>query len=186
MLAKGLLSSRGAGLAEESSGSLTSRAALSGITARADGGSQKHVISSVSEALEMSSPRSAKFMLERFGLTAESTEDERCLLINPAIWRLPSDSAEVPFIECVMDKDELGLGVNRFSLFMCLNDNNEAFALGALKRTVNQNTAYELSMSENDDEIDVHYTGKLSCNAKGNEFVMYDDSNGAQFSYLPF
>ena len=38
------------------------------------------------EALEMASPRTAKFMLERFGLTDESTEDERCLLINPAVW----------------------------------------------------------------------------------------------------
>ena len=39
----------------------------------------------------MSSPRSAKFMLDRFGLNADSTEDERCLLINPAIWRVPAE-----------------------------------------------------------------------------------------------
>jgi len=176
-----LLSNRSGddGLGEESSfpglfGNLTSRGGT--LTSRE---TPKHKVSSVSEALEMSSPRSAKFMLERFGLTDESTEDERCLLINPAVWRVPTGDEEVPFIECVMDKDELGLGINRLSLYMVLNDNNEAFALGALKRMVNGNTAYELSMSENDDEVDVHYTGKLSCNAKGNEFVMYDDVNDA-------
>ena len=43
---------------------------------------------------------------------------------------------------------------------------------------MNNNSMYELSMSE-DDEVDVHYTGKLSCNARGNEFVLYDDSNDA-------
>ena len=48
----------------------------------------------------------------------------------------------------------------------------QAFALGALKRMVDGNTVYELSMSENDDEVDVHHTGKLSCNARGNAFVM--------------
>ena len=62
-------------------GGMTSR---EGMTAR-DFGQQRHVISSVSEALEMSSPRSAKFMLDRFGLNDESKEDERCLLINPAV-----------------------------------------------------------------------------------------------------
>ena len=49
---------------------------------------------------------------------------------------------------------------------------------GALRRMMNQNTMYELSMSENED-VDVHYAGKLSCNARGNEFVLYDDSNDA-------
>ena len=132
----------------------------------------------------MASPRSANFMLERFGLTKESTEDERCLLINPAIWRVPAEDDEVPFIKCVMDKEDLGLGLSRLSLYLCLNDadedgGHEAFALGALKRIMNHNTTYELSMSENDDDIDVHYTGKLSCNARGNEFVIYDDSNDA-------
>ena len=98
------------------------------------------MVSSVSEALEMSSPRSAKFMLDRFGLNAESTEDERCLLINPAVWRVPAAGDEVPFIDCLMDKDELGLGRNKFSLYLCLHNSNEAFALGALKRMTNQNT----------------------------------------------
>ena len=46
----------------------------------------------------MSSPRSAKFMLDRFGLNAESTEDERCLLINPAVWHLPKEEEEVPSV----------------------------------------------------------------------------------------
>ena len=184
---------KGAGGGDEDGSFLTSRGGLTargsiltargGSTARggltARDGQPRHVISSVSEALEMASPRTAKFMLERFGLTDESTEDERCLLINPAVWSLPAQGGEVPFIECLVDKDELGMGLNRLSLFMCLNDNNEAFALGALKRMVNQNTMYELSMSENDDEVDVHYTGKLSCNARGNEFVMYDDANDA-------
>ena len=146
-------------------------------TSRADV-QAKHVISSVSEALEMSSPRSAKFMLDRFGLNDESKEDERCLLINPAIWRVPAEGDEVPFIECVVDQEDLGLGLTQLSLYVCLNDNNEAFALRALKRMMNQNTMYELSMSETD-EVDVHYTGKLSVNARGNEFVMYDDSNDA-------
>ena len=118
-------------------------------------------------------------MLDRFGLDDKSTEDERCLLINPAVWRVPAEGEEVPFIECVMDKEDLGLGLNRLSLYICLNDNNEAFALGALKRMMHQNTVYELSMSENDDEVDVHFAGKLSCNARGNEFVLYDDSNDA-------
>ena len=149
------------------------------MTSRGVDGLPKHVISSVSEALEMSSPRSAKFMLDRFGLDDKSTEDERCLLINPAVWRVPAEGEEVPFIECVMDKEDLGLGLNRLSLYICLNDNNEAFALGALKRMMNQNTVYELSMSENDEEVDVHFAGKLSCNARGNEFVLYDDSNDA-------
>ena len=44
---------------------------------------------------------------------------------------------------------------------------------------VNQNTMYELTMSENDEDVDVHYTGKLSCNPRGTEFVLYDDLNDA-------
>jgi len=182
----GGLTSRQDPLAQKSArggGNLTQRTARGGATMR-DGmtareyGLPRHVISSVSEALEMSSPRSAKFMLDRFGLNDESKEDERCLLINPAVWRVPAEGDEVPFMECVMDKEDLGLGLSRLSMYICLNDNNEAFALGALKRMMNQNTMYELSMSEND-EVDVHYTGKLSCNARGNEFVLYDDSNDA-------
>ena len=172
-----VLTTRGPGDKEGSPVTARGGGSLTGRLTSRDAPKQK--VSSISEALEMSSPRSAKFMLEKFGLNADSTEDERCLLINPAIWRVPTGGEEVPFIECVMDKDELGLGINRLSLYMVLNDNNEAFALGALKRMINQNTAYELSMSENDDEVDVHYTGKLSCNAKGNEFVMYDDLNDA-------
>ena len=55
------------------------------------------VISSISQALEMSSPRSASWMLERFGLTATSGEDERCLMINPAVHRLERDADELSF-----------------------------------------------------------------------------------------
>ena len=49
-------------------------------------------------------------MLDKFGLNAESTEDERCLLINPAIWRVPAAGEHVPFVDCVVEKDELKLG----------------------------------------------------------------------------
>ena len=69
------------------------------------------MINSVSEALELASPRSAKFMLDRFGLDSESKEDERCLLINPAVWRVPAEGGEIPFVDCVMERDELGLGL---------------------------------------------------------------------------
>ena len=180
--AAGELSARGAGFLSARGGALglsTARQGSVGMTARGDGGAPRHVISSVSEALEMSSPRSAKFMLDKFGLNAESTEDERCLLINPAIWRVPAAGEHVPFVDCVVEKDELGLGQSRLSLYICLNDNNEAYALGALKRMVNQNTMYELTMSENEEDVDVHYTGKLSCNPRGTEFVLYDDLNDA-------
>ena len=116
----------------------------------------------------MSSPRSAAWMLERFGLTADSGDDERSLLINPATWR-PNALDEPTFVECVMDRTELGVGVHRYGLSVVLNDDNEAYALGALQRVVNQNTTYELSLCEGEEDEffsgDVHYTGKLSCNA---------------------
>ena len=72
----------------------------------------KQVISSISQALEMSSPRSASWMLERFGLTATSGEDERCLMINPAVHRLERRGRALVH-QCVMDKEELGMGIRR-------------------------------------------------------------------------
>ena len=65
----------------------------------------------------MSSPRTAAYMLDKFGLDAESLDDERCLLINPAVWRVAHEKDEealssVPFVDCVMEKEELGMGVD--------------------------------------------------------------------------
>mmetsp|Transcript_31082 Transcript_31082/g.75545 ORF Transcript_31082/g.75545 Transcript_31082/m.75545 type:complete len:1826 (+) Transcript_31082:341-5818(+) len=170
-------------LANAQTGLVTSRTQQSALELAGSLAQPKHVISSISQALEMSSPRSATWMLERFGLTPDSGEDERCLLINPAVWGAGKSSrtlnSDLSFIECVMDKEELGVGIHRYSLSLVLNDENEAYALSALKRVVNQNTIYELSICEDDDESsgDVHFTGKLSCNARGNEFVIFDDSN---------
>jgi len=80
-----------------------------------------------------------------------------------------------------MDKEEMGMGVHRFLLYMCMNDNQEAFAMSALKRMVNTNTTYVINISEgagdDDDSLTAGYTGKLSCNARGTEFVFYDDAN---------
>ena len=139
-------------------------------------GSQPYSISFMSEALEMGSPRLANSMLQLFNLTEESKDDERCVLINPAPWRAPSEDGETPFVNCVMDKEDLGFGTKGFSIYVCLNDNHKAFALGALHTMRDGKTLYELSMSEVD-EVDVHYTGALSANPHGNEFILYDDSH---------
>lgn len=83
----------------------------------------------------------------------------------------------MPFIECVVDKEEMGLGVHQYNLSVMLNDNQEAFAMSALKRIVNRNTSYQFTISEGLDEEDEDqgYKGKLSCNAGGTEFMLYDD-----------
>ena len=51
--------------------------------------------------------------------------------------------------------------------------------MSALKRIVNKNTSYQLSISEGGDEDDANedeaYKAKLSCNPANTEFMLYDD-----------
>ena len=170
---------------------------------------------SISQAMEMATPRTAAFMLDRFGLKPDAGEDERCLLINPAIYRHETELTEMTafsgvakqksrrgpggggggpnatqaarpkeppnaFVECFLDKEELGMGMQAYSLAVRLNEGNEACALSATKRVANGNATYQLNVIEDDAEEDVHpFTGKLSCDPKSTNFVLYDDANEA-------
>ena len=163
---------------------------------------------SISQAMEMATPRTAAFMLDRFGLKPDAGEDERCLLINPAIYRNDTELVEMTafsgvtkqkqktrrggstemrpmdppnaYVECFLDKEELGMGMQAYSLAVRLNEGNEAYALSATKRVANGNATYQLNVIEDDAEEDVHpFTGKLSCDPKSTNFVLYDDANEA-------
>ena len=225
-------------------------------TPRTTGGGGYQQSVSISAAMEMATPRTAAFMLERFGLSPDAGEDERCLMVNPAFYLGPSEGdiqrmtgdapteADKPhrahgvggasgrfsrrsspskaapfgsrrlsspyaassaatatpprptaaiagadaggagiergFVECHLDKEELGMGMQSYTLSIGLHDGHEALALTAAKRVANGNTQYQLGIVEDDGEEDLHpFTGKLSCDPKATNFVLYDDVNEA-------
>jgi len=132
-------------------------------------------MTSISQALSLSTPRSTQVLHEKFGISKPDT-DVRALLINPARWADPTPSMNQTQLTC---EGASGL-FPRHVLLLCLSENYKAFAFSATKRVNSSRTEFVVSLDQEPEAAaaaGASFAGRLRTNQKSQEWVMHDDSN---------
>jgi len=145
------------------------------MAAKAGAGDLEPALTSITQALSLSTPRSTKVLTEKFGISKPDT-DVRALLINPARWIDPSPPMNETYFTREAETDLLP----RLVLYLVLNENYKAFAFAATKKIIANRTEFQVSLDQGGDAAPgtgPSFAGRLRTNQKGQEWVMHDDSN---------